>query len=227
MGGALSSSSSSSGASSSKKKRAPQGSISAADRAMLDLKNARDRLSKYKSKLQKDESKLTERAKLCKQQGQTKTALNLLKLRKLKMQEVDNVEGQLLTVMQLVQTIDSKQNENQVLEAMKKGKDTLQQMHEEVTVDDVIDLMDQVTEQAEIEKEISSIIDQTATTLSVEDEAGLEAELQALMGAGIGSVTEQLPEVPNTTPLPEVPTDKLPEPTPTTKEAEKRVAVAS
>jgi charged multivesicular body protein 6 len=234
MGGAFSSSSSSSSSSGNNangKTKKPAGGISSVDRAMLDLKNARDRLNKYKTKLQRDESKLTARAKQCKVEGQTKTALNLLKLRKLKLREVDQVEGQLLTVMQLVGTIDSKQNESQVLEAMKKGKDTLQQMHEEVTVDHVIELMDQVTEQHEIEKEISDILEGVPSTLSVEDEAAIEAELEALMLMGTATTTTTtttttLPEVPNTVPLPTAPTTKLPEAT-TTAEAEQRVAVAS
>ena len=190
------------------------------DRATLDLKNSRDKLSKYKKKLEQDEAKILARAKKAKEAGQTKTALNLLRLRKMKLREVENVEGQLLNVMQMVQTIDSKQNETQVLAAMAKGKDTLKKMHEETTVDDVLDLMDQIQEQNEVEREISNIL-QDAPTLSVEDEAAVEAELEALMQQD----TIDLPAVPTTTPLPTAPTTKLPEVS--TAESEKRVAVAS
>jgi hypothetical protein len=63
---------------------------------------------------------------------------------------------------------------------MAKGKDTLQKMHEETSVDDVLDLMDQIQEQNEIEREISNILEE-APSLSVEDEAAVEAELEALM----------------------------------------------
>jgi hypothetical protein len=104
---------------------------------------------------------------------------------------------------------------------MAKGKDTLQKMHEETSVDDVLDLMDQIQEQNEIEREISNILEE-APSLSVEDEAAVEAELEALMQQ---QLTVDLPAVPDTKPLPAAPTSKLHEPV--TAEAEKRVAVPS
>ena len=180
MGGSLSSSSSTTTA---KKKRPPGGTISATDRAMLDLKNARDRLHKYKNKLEQDEGRIVARAKQAKAEGKTKAALNLLKIRKMKLNEVETVEGQLLNVMQMVQTIDSKQNDTQVLAAMKIGKDTLQRMHEETTVDDILNLMDEIQEQNELEREMNDILMGGPSSLSVEDEAAVEAELEALMSS--------------------------------------------
>jgi charged multivesicular body protein 6 len=219
MGGAFSHASSS-----SSKKKAPGGSISSVDRAVLDLKNARDRLSRYKQKLEKDEGKLVTRAKEAKLEGQTKTALNLLRLRKIKLREVETAEGQLLTVMQMVQTIDSKLNEAQVLAAMAKGKDTLQKMHEETTVDHVLELMDQIQEQNEVEREISDVLE-GAPSLSTEDEAAVEAELEALMQESQPATTTELPVAPAHKPLPVAPTGELP--ATATAEPEKRVAVSS
>jgi predicted metalloprotease len=37
----------------------------------------------------------------------------------------------------MVETIDSKQNDSAILQAMAIGKDTLKKMHEETTVEDV------------------------------------------------------------------------------------------
>jgi charged multivesicular body protein 6 len=210
------------------KKAPPAGSgISQVDRAVLDLKNARDRLSKYQKKLELDETRLVERARQAKQKGQTKVALQLLKIKKIKTREVEQVESQLLNVLQMVQTIDSKQNETQVLQAMKTGKDALQKMHEETSVDEVLDLMDQIQEQHEMEREISDIL-QGVPSLSVEDEAAVEDELEALMqaeGMATSTATEQLPEVPTSKPLPVAPNSKLPEAAST--EADQRVAVSS
>lgn len=232
MGGVFSSSGTGS-SSTTQKRKPPGGTISSVDRAVLDLKNSRDRLSRYKAKLELDEQKLVQRAKLAKEKGQTKTALNLLRLRKYKQREVETVEGQLLNVLQLVQTIDSKQNEAQVLAAMKVGKDTLQHMHEQMTVDDVLELMDQIQEQNAVESEISDILQQGVPELSIEDEAAVEAELQSLMESeGLvttTTTTTSLPEAPTTELLPTAPTNKLPDVAvgTTTTEKEGRVAVAS
>jgi hypothetical protein len=212
-----------------KKKRVLGGSVSDIDRAVLDLKNARDRLNRYKKKLDQDEGKIVARAKKAKQEGQTKNALNLLRLRKIKTREVETVEAQLLTIMQMVQTIDSKQNESQVLAAMAKGKNTLQKMHEETSVDDVLDLMDAITEQTEVEREISKILEGVPTMLSVEDEAAVEAELETMMLEMLGeqqTTTTALPTVPTSAPLPVAPTGELQGPA-TVEKAEERVAVAS
>jgi hypothetical protein len=225
MGGVLSSnnSNSSSNTGSSKRKAAPPGgTVSATDRAVLDLKNARDRLTRYRNKLEADEQRVIARAKQYKETGDTKNALNLLRIRKIKQKEVDTAEGQLLNVMQMLQTIDSKQNEVQLLQAMKVGKDTLQRMHEETTVDDVLELMDEIKEQHELEREMNSIFE-GVPELSVEDEAAVEAELEALMGG-----TEQLPVAPTTKPLPTAPTTKPSAAVPTeTPVVEEKVAVAS
>ena len=229
MGGAFSNSSSSSDNSNATttttSKKKPE--ISATDRATLDIKNARDKLQRYKMKLEQDDSRIVARAKKAKVDGNTKAALNLLKVRKMKTREVESVEQQLLTVLQMVQTINSKQNEVQVLKAMKEGKDTLQKMHEETTVEDVLTLMDDIQEQNELENEINDILQNSPHSLSMEDEEAVEAELEALMRMGVGIDQQEkdspitttpekeqpLPIAPDTQPLPQAPSTKLPEAT--------------
>jgi division protein CdvB (Snf7/Vps24/ESCRT-III family) len=61
------------------------------DRAVLDLKNARDRLHRYKQKLERDEIKLVWRAKEAKERGDAQRALRLLRLRGHKEREMENV----------------------------------------------------------------------------------------------------------------------------------------
>jgi len=211
------------------RKRGPPPAISATDRATLDLKNARDRLRKYKTRLDQDDSKIIERAKKAKADGNTKGALNLLKIRKLKTREVESVEAQLLNVMQMVQTIDSKQNEVQVLAAMKEGKDTLQRMHEETTVEDVLNLMDEIQEQNELEQEMNDIlVGANVSSLTVEDDAAIEAELEALMdipSTPQQATSEELPVAPDTQPLPEAPSTKLPQATATEVLTQEKVAM--
>mmetsp|Transcript_6 Transcript_6/g.14 ORF Transcript_6/g.14 Transcript_6/m.14 type:complete len:221 (-) Transcript_6:202-864(-) len=220
MGGTFSSSSSS-----KKTKRPPGGSISDIDRAVLDLKNARDRLQRYRTKLEQDEKKLMERARKYKAEGNEKAALGLLRVRRHKIKEVDNVNNQLLTVTEMVDTIASKENEKEVLGAMRTGKDALKALHEEMSIDDILNLMDEVQEQSEVETEINSILTQGVGFDSA-DELEVEKELAELEKELAGEPDKE--EVPS---FPQVPTSKLPEVEkpvqPVEEERPGRVAVAS
>ena len=209
------------GGSSSKPKKPARPQISDIDRAVLDLKNARDRLHKYRKKLQQDDARLVAQAKKARDAGKKQQALGLLRLRKYKEAQATNCEHQLLSIEQMVGTIDSKQNEKQVLSAMAAGKDTLKLMHEETTVDDVLDLMDAVREEIEVEQEINQILD-GVPTLSAADEEAVAAELEALAaemnGSNVTNVVDSLPVAPST----KLPDLKVPE----TKEPQKETRVA-
>jgi division protein CdvB (Snf7/Vps24/ESCRT-III family) len=206
MGGAFSSGGSSGRSSGTKVDRRAE--ISDIDRAVLDLKNARDRLTRYRNKLQADSDKLVEQARQAKSKGRDSTALGLLRLRKYKTQQANAVDEQLLTVLRMVETIDSKQNEKQVLDALASGKDALKRMHEETTVDDILNLMDQIQEEIAVEQEITEIL-QGVPTLSPADELAVEHELEMMRAemneAKVNDTPVQLPAVP-TTKLPDLAT---------------------
>mmetsp|Transcript_29837 Transcript_29837/g.63279 ORF Transcript_29837/g.63279 Transcript_29837/m.63279 type:complete len:229 (-) Transcript_29837:380-1066(-) len=223
--------------SSSKNKAKPPtkkgGTITPIDRATLDLKISRDRLSKYRTKLASDSDKLAARAKSLHAEGNTKNALQLLRLRKYKLQEADRVEEQLMTVLRMVDKISEKQNEQEVVQAMKVGKDALQIMHEKMGIDGVLDLMDEIRDQDEVEKQINEMLGQEGLTVmeelgeedvlaeleQLEEEVRLEEEKQKASGERKdGDVV--LPAVP-IKPLPAVEEPIKPEPT------KANVAVAS
>ena len=214
----------------SQPKKAPGGTITPIDRATLDLKISRDKLSKYRTKLALDSDKLATRAKNLHAEGKTKNALQLLRLRKYKLQEADRVEEQLLTVLRMVDKIAEKQNEAEVVQAMKAGKNALQIMHDEMGIDDVLDLMDDIRDQDEVEKRINEALGQEG--LAVMEDLGeedvlaelaqLEEEVLKEEKQKVGKKGEEdvvMPEVPKQ-PLPKVEEPAKPEPTP-------KVAVAS
>ena len=214
MGGAFSS---------SQKPKKPAVQVTSIDRAVLDLKNARDRLQRYRTKLEQDDAKLLKQAVKARDAGKKERALGLLRLRKYKQAQASSCEDQLLNVLQMVETIGSKQNETAVLSALAAGKDSLKKMHEETTVDDVLNLMDEIREEAEVEQEITDILS-GVPTLSPGDEEAVEAELAALeaeMAAEDNKV--DLPEVPSGE-LPVVPTPAVPAKT-AAKPVKERVAV--
>ena len=205
---------------SSKPKKVPTPQISDIDRAVLDLKNARDRLHRYRKKLEQDDARLVAQAKKARDAGKKQQALGLLRLRKYKQAQATNCESQLLNVLQMVETIDSKQNEKQVLSALAAGKDTLKLMHEETTVEDVLDLMDAVREEIEVEQEINQILE-GVPTLSPADEEAVAAELASLEAEMNGTSTVTVDD------LPVAPKTKLPSlNVPETKEPRKEERVA-
>lgn len=167
--------------------------VTSVDRTILDLKNSRDRLQRYRAKLETDNDRLVSQAKLAKSQGRNETALGLLRLRKFKQEQLHNCEDQLLNVMKLVETIGSKQNDTKLLAAMKAGKDTLKQMHEETTVDDILNLMESIQEEHEVEQEISHILE-AVPKLSADAELAVEQELADLEA----SMFQPLPVAPDT-----------------------------
>jgi charged multivesicular body protein 6 len=162
------------------KNKAPKkgGTITPIDRAVLDLKISRDRLSIYRTKLAIDAELLATRAKTLHVEGKTKNALQLLRLRKFKLQEADRVEEQLLTVLRMVDKIAEKQNEQEVVVALTIGTDALQKMHDEMGIDDVLDLMDKVRDQSEVERRINEVLG--CGGLTVAEELAEEAVLVEL-----------------------------------------------
>lgn len=192
------------------KSKAPKGgAITPLDRAILDLKNSRDRLTKYRSKLELESSKLTTRAKALHSEGNTSYALQLLRLRKYKSLEVDRVDEQLLTVLHMVEKISEKQNEQEVIIAMKRGKDALQELHDEMGIDDVLDLMDDINDQDAVEKRINEVLggeglgmlgkteedDILAELQQLEEEVGLESEITKTDDTLPAAPTKPLPNL--------------------------------
>ena len=231
MGGAFSSSGSSgSAAKKSTTSSKTAGQITEIDRAILDLKNTRDRLTKYNVQLELSIEKLLDRARAAKDQGRTQTALGLLRLKKYKQTQVEQVQTQLLNVHQLIETIDSQQRNTQIVASLKAGKEALAQLHKETTVEDVLQLMDEIQEQHAVEQEITDVINGAVPTLTADQEEAVEAELEALQMELQGDKTqvEQADLI-----LPHAPTDKLPEikqlqpaKTTTTEQQPERVPIA-
>lgn len=153
------------------------GTITPIDRATLDLKISRDKLFKYRTKLALDSDKLASRAKALHAEGKTKNALQLLRLRKYKLQEADRIEEQLLTILRMVDKIAEKQNEQEVVQAMKRGKNALQIMHEQMGIDEILELMDDIRDQDEVERRINEVLGREGLTAGEED---VLAELEQL-----------------------------------------------
>ena len=199
------------GPKSSKPPRAPpQGTVSSQDRAVLDLKNARDRLTRYSRSLEAAEVRLLERAKGLHREGKKDRAVMLMKLKVRKGREARAVEDQLLQVLSMVETLQWSAEQERVVGALREGKEALRRMHDRVSVDDVLSLMDDVEEGRREVEEIGDALAQLGEGDSLEEEE-VEREIEQMVGEMEGETekkeggesykVEDLPDVPITMPI--------------------------
>jgi charged multivesicular body protein 6 len=159
------------------------GTISDHDRAVLDLKVARDRLKKYQRKLDGDAATLVKQAQVLVLEGRRDRALMLLKIKKYKLQQSDKADAQLFTVTELIDSVEWEGQQSQVLAALAEGTKALNALHASMPIEDVEQLMADTQEALDYEAEISSVIAGSWTPESesslMEEFAALEKELAA------------------------------------------------
>jgi len=156
-------------------------SITDIDKAVLDLKIARDKLNRLIHKIDVDAEQLLQRSKDAYTRDQRNIAVGLLRLRKFKLNQVDSIHNQLFTIAQLTSHIESKEQEKEVLAALKSGKEALEKLNSIYSLEEIVKLMDHVQEQSELEREINSVLISTGeNTLSSLQESEVEAEFLAL-----------------------------------------------
>ena len=78
--------------------------VSERDRAILELKNARDRLKKYQKKLESEKKVLEQKSLELWKSGKRDRAKLTLRMKEFKESQMDKADAQLLTVMQMVRS---------------------------------------------------------------------------------------------------------------------------
>ncbi|KAL7737033.1 hypothetical protein ACLKA6_005257 [Drosophila palustris] len=178
----------------SSKKTAPS-RITDQDKAVLQLKQQRDRLKQYQKRieLQLENDRLM--AKKCLQQGRKDRAKLLLRKKKYQESLLSNADKQLENLEKLAADLEFAQVEMKVLDGLKQGNAALKKVHEMLDINEVEKIMDETREGIEKQQEIDAIL---TDVLTQQDEDDVLAELDAL------EAEEQGVE------LPSVPTDDLP-----------------
>lgn len=162
----------------SKASQAKDEGVTEKDWAILDLKNARDRLKKYRKKLEVDSARLQAQAIELIKLKQRDRALLVLKLKKFKEKEVKNADGQLIQVLELIETVEWAAYNMEVMAALKVGTNMLNKMHEEMSLEDIEDLLEETHEAIEVENQINELL---AGQFNIADNEELELELEELM----------------------------------------------
>ncbi|XP_006635228.1 charged multivesicular body protein 6 [Lepisosteus oculatus] len=172
------------------------------DRAVLQLKQQRDKLKQYQKKISLHLEKERLLAKQLLRDGKKEKALLLLKKKRYQDQLLDKTENQISNLEHMVQDIEFAQIEMKVIEGLKVGNECLKKMHEVMSIEEVERIMDETQDGIEYQRQIDDML---AGSLTQEDEDAVLAELEAISQ---GEEVE-LPDVPSER-LPEVP-EKEPE----------------
>ena len=171
-----------------KKKTKKKGGITAQDRAVLDLKNARDKLRRFQAKLDAESDLLTTRAAQLLKDGKKDRALLTLKFRRFRQDKANAVDGQLLRLEDMVSAIRWEERQSEVVTALREGNEALKSLHEDMG--DVGALMDETRDQLEMEREVSALLSGETT-----DDSDLLAELDAMAAPSL-----DLPAAPSSLP---------------------------
>lgn len=193
------------------RRRAPV--VTAQDRAILQLKQQRDKIKIYQKRTEADLEKNKELALKLFQNGMKDRALVVLRRKKYMEEILDRTDKQLETLEQLVNDIEYTQIEVSVVEGLKVGTEALKQLNNLMNIDDIQQMMEDNEEAAEKQKEISEILQRSSERY---DESDLLKELEQISGKSEESeqpakvseepdVSTKLPDVP--TELPEVPNE--------------------
>ncbi|KAI1315367.1 Vacuolar protein sorting-associated protein 20 [Mortierella claussenii] len=166
----------------------PKGStITAHDKAILDLKVQRDKLKQYNKRLELVVDKEMKLAKNHLAKGDKKRAL--LALRRKKFQEglLEKTQLQMNNLDELTFSIEQALVEKQVFEGLAAGNQVLKELHKEMSLSDVEKLMDETADSIAYQNEIDEML---STRLSIAEEEDIERELDSLVADMLPSAPE-------------------------------------
>jgi len=173
------------------------------DKSKLEAKRGKNRISKFSKKLEQQIVKLDQDARNYVKSGNKKKALYTLRLKKLKIKSLDDVEQKILSLEKILLEIESTEMTQESLNAVQNGTNALNEMHRIMSVEDVEQIMADNEEALDEANEIASLL--SGESFDLTDEEELEAELNALSG-NVNNKNDTKVEIPN---MPNVPTSKI------------------
>ncbi|XP_014102489.1 charged multivesicular body protein 6-A [Bactrocera oleae] len=174
-----------------------QSRVTEHDKAVLRLKQQRDKLKQYQKRIELQLEKDRELARKCLQTGRRDRAKLLLRKKKFQETQLINADKQLENLEKMTADLEFAQVELQVIEGLKQGNVALKKVHDLMDINEIEKIMDETRDGVEKQQEIDAIL---LGALSEEDEENVLAELDALAAEEATSL------------LPEVPAEELPEP---------------
>ncbi|KAK4874530.1 hypothetical protein RN001_013890 [Aquatica leii] len=158
------------------------------DRAVLQLKQQRDKLKLYQKRIELTLAKDRELARVLLKDGKKDRAKLLLRKKRYQEQLLRRTDGQLENLEQMTQDLEFAQVELQVVEGLKNGNEALKKVNEVLNLEDIEKLMDETREGIEKQREIDALI---SGELDEEDEAAVESELNSIIEASLPDVPSE------------------------------------
>ncbi|KAJ5939430.1 SNF7 family protein [Penicillium verhagenii] len=163
-------------------------------RAILDLKNQRDKLKQYRKRITVLTDRETEIAKECLAQNDRRRALLALRRKKYQESLLDKTDGQLAQLEQLASQVEFSLVQKDVLFGLQQGTEVLQAINKEMGGIEGVERLMGETEEARAYQEISQMLEGNLTN---QDEDDVEEELEALRRETQINVAPELPNAPN------------------------------
>ncbi|KAL1591405.1 Vacuolar protein sorting-associated protein 20 [Paraconiothyrium brasiliense] len=152
--------------------------ISAQDKAILDMKNQRDKLHQYQKRITVLTDREKEIAKECLGKGDTNRAKLALRRKKYQESLLAKTDAQLAQLEQLTSDVEFALIQKDVLYGLQQGTAVLKEIHKEMGgIENVEKLLGESEEARAYQEEISELL---ANKMSNQDEDEVEDELKAL-----------------------------------------------
>jgi len=175
------------------------------DKAVLQLKQQRDKIKQFQKRIEQSLEKDRDLAKQCLNKGQRERAKLILRKKKYQENLLGTTDKELEALEKLTSDLEFAQVQQQVLDGLQVGNEALKKIQEILTIDEVERIMDETREGIEKQQEIDAII--SAGALSQEDEDSVAAELEELVASTLPAIDEdiddKLPDVPTAEPVEE------------------------
>lgn len=181
------------------------------DKAILQLKNSRDRIKKYIKKLEEEAKSIHMLAKKLYNDNKPQSAKIALKRKIMKEKLMHDSEKGYLMIVKMIDTVEWESTNVQVFEALETGNKLLEQLRKDMPIDKIEEILEGMNESSEKNEEINFIINGNNNLL--EDEELLKA-LDDLIQKDQGIINTDnmninLPEVPIHPILPPTPTNEI------------------
>ncbi|XP_017774617.1 PREDICTED: charged multivesicular body protein 6-A [Nicrophorus vespilloides] len=166
----------------------PRSKITEQDKAVLKLKQQRDKLKQYQKRIEASLESDRQLAKRLISDGMKERAKTLLRKKRFQEQLLKRTDDQLVNLEQLTQDIEFAQVEVKVVDGLRTGNDALKKVNDTLNISDIERILDETREGVEKQQEIDALL---FGVLNEDDEEAVLRELNEI-------ITETLPDVPET-----------------------------